>query len=160
MFIQNSNMNGVELRLRNGATVIGDPEGIFEVDDETGLILLQTKYWKETDKAPQQQEDIDPVAALKKLKAMQGSNQTLHTPPQPPAPVTAAPAPAPAPVTPEPAEPEPPEPPAEEGPDLSTMSKSQLLAVAEEYEIAISPDLRKGKVDNLRAHLDKELYGG
>jgi len=182
MFIQNKNLANSELVLPGGLVPRGDDEGIFEVPDNIGAVLCETTGWSKTDKPPKKLEEIDPVAALRELRRLRGEGvPPIH---QPPPPVTAAPttpqppslvspAPAPAPTTPAPAaEPMADVPTAEpeleseadseaddEGPDLTSMTKAQLIDVASEYGIELSAELKKGKVDDLRAYLDKKLYG-
>jgi hypothetical protein len=182
MFIKNENMANVELRLPNGKAPKGDPEGIFEVPDDIGKALCDTPGWAETDQAPQKVEEIDPVAALKELRRLQAA-QAGQGAPVPPAPITAVPSAPKPPVPPAPApapapEPEPPatdtaetvgpppddqndsgESDPEEGPDLTSMTKNELLATAVEYGIELSAEQKKGKVGDLRKYIDKKLYG-
>lgn len=195
MFIQNKNLANTSLRLSNGTSPVGDPDGIFEVPDAIGTALTATKGWTATDQAPQKPEENDPVAALKELRKLAQQGQGLSPAqalPQPPAPGT-VPAPAPQSASPVPPAPTtaaapsapvaevpapPPAPPEIEttGPvdeveetaeteapeeiDLGPMTKNELLATAAEYEIEVSAELKKGKVENLRAYLDKQLFSG
>ncbi len=182
MFIMNANMAGTSIRLANGHTVIGDPQGIFEVPDEIGERMVATPGWEQTDTKPAPVSvPGDPIAELRaRMDAMeknQGASAGAHFEPTPPAPgtseATEAPAQPEAPAT-DTAAQEPSEAPEtpdtepapdgesdgeETGPDLSEMTKAQLLAVAEEYEVEV-PAATKRKVEDLRAFLDKEIYGG
>ena len=177
MFIRNENLANTELRLSAGLVAKGDDEGIFEVPDDTGAILIKTPGWSQSDKAPKKSEEIDPVAALRELQRLQGRGEGKPVI-QPPQPVTAAPAasappqppvpPAPVPTPPaaedtpasaqnDAAEVAPDE--AEEGPDLTGMTKAQLIETAGEYDVELPADVKKMKVDDLREYLDKKLYG-
>jgi hypothetical protein len=171
MYIKNKSMKGTELRLRNGVVRHGDPEGIIEIDDEQGNMLLNTKGWEVSEKAPQAPESFDPVAALKRLREEQ-AGKPLFAPPSP----TAATPGTPSPMDPreklhqdkptsdkteekadseEQAESED----DETGPDLSTMDRTKLIAVATEYGIKLTAKLKKGSEDELRAFIDNALYG-
>ncbi len=46
-----------------------------------------------------------------------------------------------------------------DGPELDAMTRNQLMEVAAEYGVEVDTKLRKGRVDDLRSFLDKEVYG-
>lgn len=46
-----------------------------------------------------------------------------------------------------------------DGPELEDMTRNQLIEVASEYGVEVDTKLRKGRVDELRNFLDKQIYG-
>jgi hypothetical protein len=173
--IQNHALADCELVI-GGETVRGDAEGRFTVPDEWAAKVLGTPGWRASAIGPEKRSKPDPVAAIRERAA---------APPQP-APPPPAPEPEPAREDDTPAETptakaasEPaaaPEPAAdaeaatepapadeggdeEEGPDLEELDKKGLLAVAEKYGIEVTKAQSRGKVADLRAYLDDQLYG-
>jgi hypothetical protein len=172
MFIMNANMAGASIRLPNGHTVVGDPQGIFEVPDEIGERMTSTPGWEKTDQKPAPVSvPGDPITELRaRMDAMEKRQSAgEHFAPTPPAPGASEArneqGPAPESEQNDNAEPAPEgesegdDEDSEEGPELSDMTKAELFAVAEEYNIEV-PAATKRKVEELRAFLDKEIYGG
>ncbi len=144
MKIKNPALAGVELGLRDGTgSVTGDADGVFDLPDTDAERLLRSPRWSRV-------KTGTPVAVA-----------APAPPPEPePEPEPAEPEPAPEPV-PEPegagdegddAEDE-----AEEGPDLDSMTKAQLIATAKEYGVDIDPHMNKA---DIKADLEAALYEG
>jgi hypothetical protein len=131
MKIKNVNMAGQVMRLRYAGTMVtGDAQGVFEMPDQDGEFLCATPGWS--------------LCVPKSARAIDDA---------PPAPAKSAPKPTAA-VAPKAPEPEPE--PEEEGPDLSLMTKAQLIETAAEYKIAIDPKATKAELLEL---IDSEIYG-
>jgi hypothetical protein len=156
--IQNKALANTDLTF-GGALVRGDAEGRFEVPDDIAEKLCKTPGWKATDTKPVAEGSVDPVA---RLRAVTGGAAPAPTPAAAPAaapPVAEPPAATIAPTEP-PAAPPPAEPEVEGSgdPDLSKMTKVELLSTAAEYGIELTALQRRMTVDELRAHLDSQLY--
>lgn len=172
--IQNHALAGCELVI-GGQTVQGDAEGRFTVPDEWAAKVLGTPGWTSSDIEPKAPQKVDPVGAIRERAA-----PAPEPPPAPPEPeptpepepardddtpaetpsakAASEPAPEPGPrgeetITPDGEEGE------EEGPDLTGMKRAELLSVAEKYGIEVTKAQERGKVDELRAYLDEQLYG-
>ena len=131
MFVRNSDMAGQTRMLRYaGTAAVGDEDGVFDVSDKDGEFLCATPGWNQVKakKAP------EPAPAA----------------PNPAAATKPSEAPAEAPESPAEDDEEP------EGPDLEAMTKSQLLDVANEYEVVVDPTARKA---DILAVLDEAIYG-
>lgn len=165
--IKNENLAGSPLNV-GGRVYTGDAGGVFAMENAHADQLLATAGWSAAEAAPIPAAKPDPVAALR--ETVSSDDIAPPAPGLAPAP-TAPPAAEPveekaaevpaeeehAPTEPPPAE----EVPAEtEGPDLAQMgSKTKLLAAAKEYGVKLTTAQKKLDINELRALVDREIYG-
>ena len=156
--VVNRNMANTELNV-SGKVYMGDATGVYAMEDEHADRVLQMPGWADADAAPVAPEDVDPVGDLR----------TQVPAAAPPAPAAEAAPPAPAEAAPTEPPPAPEETPAEtpeepeeedQGPDLeAATSKKALQVIADEYGVKLSAKQKKLGVPEIRAILDKEIYG-
>lgn len=158
--IQNKNIPWTEIRLHTGRTGRTDGDGVMQVTEIEANWLGKTPGW----------EPAGSMGSINLAKTAAPASTKPGVRPRVGAPVK--------PVKVAEPEPEPetePEATAdgveeeataaeteEEGPDLEEMTKSQLLEVAEQYDVKAPKDgkpLDKLLVEDLRKLLDKEIYG-
>jgi hypothetical protein len=182
--VKNPNFADRDLNV-SGTNYTGDAEGIFEMADEHADKVLGMKGWGESAKAPTAPADFDPVKSLR-----EEVDAAAPAPPAPglaPAPTIQPPAPD-APESPPESPAAPPEaadaqPPAEtesggeapasedgegesddgegDGPDLeAATTKKALYEIAKEWDVKLTAEQKKGSVEDIRAILDAEIYGG
>lgn len=143
--IQNESLKGKRVIIGSQAYT-GDANGVFSLDANDAKRVVGTPGWISSKTAADQKAGADPTALLKERRA--------EAPPKaaPEAPKVEA----------EPdhtkAEPEA-EPEADDGPDLDSMGKEDLLATALEYGVELTAAHKKLKVAELRKHIDAEIYG-
>jgi hypothetical protein len=136
MRVQNPAMAGGRLLLKSGKEVTCDADGVVDVSDKDGRFLCSTPGWELEGKKKKGVKPPETAAAAAK---------------PPPAPTL-----PPAPEEPAAAEPEPEAEAEEEGPDLESMTKAQLIDTAAEYDVEVDPRDTKAEI---LAQLDKAIYG-
>jgi hypothetical protein len=178
MLIKNENLAGTLLRMPSGKTQQGSSKGVFDVSEEDGKMLIETPGWTMTTKAELDAEKAQHGKAKSEAAAAEKADKTVHPAPSvdpgegKPADQPATPPPPakddkgnltptePPPVAEtETTEEETPDAEETEGPDLPSMTKAQLIEVAAEYGVELTAAQKNGKVDELRAYLDQEIYG-
>lgn len=160
--IKNKGCAGSKISV-GGKTYVGDADGVFAMEDAAARQLLETPGWSVSDKPPGLTSDggVDgirgkavsaleaTVAALRKGLASLVTRVTALEAALEGALKDSAAANGGG------AE----DGPAKKGPELEGMTRAQLMEAADTWEVTLTAEQQKMRVDELRAHLDTEIYG-